>query len=562
MKCTLLILAALAASVAAAREDDADYLSAKLTPPWVDTTDSPTIELKAPPQPPNPPPPPKDGAIWGTFYPAAPPPPPPPPPPMPFPLAAAAGGGKASGTETTGSTGAPSFLQLLAADLAANPLTRLPPGSTDGFNAHFASAQVDPAAGRSLIQAHAASLAAAASLAPRAASDKTAATSDVDGSAGLVASLAAEATLAAGEAAAAAVDRAITSASAERHHHIAAGSVAEPSRHAAQVPIASLLQSSAVSRAARHVARKRAAQRKAEAAATEQLASLGRAATARATLSQAMALPRFASAALSAYGSRRAAAAAALRSAAHSAELAAAGALRGVGEGELPSAVGVAPPEGSTAETARFAGTTASRVLQHAGRLQRFRAQSRAGASADAAADAAAGSKTGAHGKATAGASTKAGTMAGFLPYFAHNYHSNPMEYPYNPFSMVSPHNYGPTGFGATTAAGPLYANFGYFPPSSQILKGTAGPLGDPDHPGQLKAGAATPDATDNGDPLDKPPPTGAYNPMAPPFFLRGTGWPFPYYMNPNTAPPAHLNPISAAHYAGRMSNVPVWRDW
>ncbi len=37
MKCTLLILAALAASVAAAREDDADYLSAKLTPPWVDT---------------------------------------------------------------------------------------------------------------------------------------------------------------------------------------------------------------------------------------------------------------------------------------------------------------------------------------------------------------------------------------------------------------------------------------------------------------------------------------------------------------------------------------------
>lgn len=51
MKCTLLILAVLAASVAAVREDDADYLSAKLTPPWVDTV-SPCSPIPASPRPP------------------------------------------------------------------------------------------------------------------------------------------------------------------------------------------------------------------------------------------------------------------------------------------------------------------------------------------------------------------------------------------------------------------------------------------------------------------------------------------------------------------------------
>jgi hypothetical protein len=465
--------------------------------------DSPKIDIPEPPTPSSPPPPPKDGAVWGTFYPAAPPPPPPPPPPLPFPLAAAAGGGDASGTSGSGSQSPKSsFLQALASELSK----RVPGGSA-----------VDPFFGESPSgAAHASLLALLASAGPAGplsaaaglpgpifgASQTDRATREEIASS-LAPAMGEEVAQVAADEARAATDR-VFKASASA---------------VSAVSLGSLLQTAGKRSRAVNTARR------AEERAESMLRTVGARETAHRTIAQAMSLPRFAEASLSAYRSKRVAAARSLKAAVREAEKAAARALA-IAHVPLPSDPIVEHGEqAKTTTLAHRAGLLAHAALADGSDVDRFREMR---------------------------ASLKAADK-GKQPMFAASYYRNPYSYPFNPYSMTTAAMYGPLNLGVHPFGGPLYANYGYYPASGSVLKGLTGPVGDTDKPGTTHADGKT-DKKEGEE--------GTYNPSAPPFFLAGTGWPYPYFMNPNLAPPARLNPIHPARYAPGYSDIPVWRYW
>ena len=387
-----------------------------------------------------------------------------------------------------------------------------------------------------LAQLHASLLAVAAAAAPN--GPLSAASGSWGGGRAALAAVGQEVAAAAAQEARGAASRAVRAGLAERPL------TSRSPLTAGRVSLASLLQSSASARLSGLERAKREAERRA----TEALTTMGAAHAARSVLTQAMAIPRFASASLSAYASRRRAAADLLRSAARAAERSAAAALKGADLPAPASAAAAGMADSPVDDAARSAGLVASGALRAAGDRQRFRQRARAQAG-----------------------STRAAAEQ-FGPHFGINYGSNPYQFPYNPFAFVgAQHSYGPSNLGTHPFGGPLYANFGYFPPSSSILKGVVTPQGDPnpDKLGKAQSGslAAKADADDNGNPKTKDgkpvdPPSGAYNPSAPPFFLQGTGWPYPYFMNPNVAPPAHFNPTSSQHYGPRYNDVPVLHGW
>ena len=86
------------------------------------------------------------------------------------------------------------------------------------------------------------------------------------------------------------------------------------------------------------------------------------------------------------------------------------------------------------------------------------------------------------------------------------------------PWIWVTRPHYGPTGLGIDPSKGPLYANYGWFPPNAAVWSHQAGPLGD-------GKGGVEEDGKAQKDAEGKPPKPGFVNPMYPPHYWNPYPW-------------------------------------